>query len=313
MFKTPILFLIFNRFDTANQVFQKIKEQKPKYLYIAADWPRKDKKWEAEKCKKTREEILKQIDWDCELKTLFREDNLWCKMAISWAITRFFENEEQWIILEDDCLPDPSFFWFCETLLNKYKEDKRIMMISWDCFLPEKWQKNNEYAFSYCNHIRWWATWRRAWELCDISMEDLPEFVKQNMIKHITNDFFSKKNTLRELNDVYEWRINSWAYPWTFSIRKNWAFSVFPLVNLISNIWFSPDALHTKNDFWYWNLKTFKIDYKNLKEPKNMIINEKYQRYDEKHVQLSFMRYVASILRKLWISKIIARILWYNA
>ena len=220
MFKTPILFLIFNRFDTANQVFQKIKEQKPKYLYIAADWPRKDKKWEIEKCKKTREEILKQIDWDCELKTLFREDNLWCKMAISWAITRFFENEEQWIIIEDDCLPDPSFFWFCETLLNKYKEDKRIMMISWDCFLPEKRQKNNEYTFSYCNHIRWRATWRRAWKLCDISMEDFPEFVKQNMINHITNDFFSKKNTLRELNDVYEWRIDSWAYSWCSSYKK---------------------------------------------------------------------------------------------
>jgi hypothetical protein len=114
------------------------------------------------------------------------------------------------------------------------------------------------------------------------------------------------------LNDVYEWRINSWAYPRTYSIRKNWGFSIFPLTNLISNIWFSPDALHTKNDFWYWNLKTFKIDYKNLKDPQNMIINEKYQRYDEKHVQLSFMRYVASILRKLWISKIVARMLWYN-
>lgn len=313
MFKTPILFLIFNRLDTAQRVFEKIREQKPKYLYIAADWPRKNRKWEAEACKKTREEILKQIDWDCELKTLFRDENLWCKKAVSWAITRFFENVEQWIILEDDCLPDPSFFWFCETMLNKYKDDERIMMISWDCFLPEKSQKNDEYAFTKYPHIRWRASRRRAWNLYDIEMEDFPIFKENNMIEYISNNFFSKKVFIRHLEEAFEWKIDTWDYQRVYTIRKNYWLSLFPLTNLISNIWFSSQALHTKNDFWLWKLKISEINYKNIKHPKNMIINKKYEKYDEKFVQLSFKQYVANVLRKLWIYKIVAKILWYNA
>lgn len=312
MFKTPILFLIFNRLDTAQKVFEKIKEQKPKYLYIAADWPRKNKEWETEACKKTREEILKQIDWDCELKTLFREKNLWCKKAVSWAITRFFENVEQGIILEDDCLPDPSFFWFCETMLEKYEDDKRIMMISWDCFLPEKWQRNDEYAFTNSIHIWWWASWKRAWNSYDIEMKNFPEFVRNNMIRRITSNYFSKKIYLRHFYEVYEWKMNTWDYQWAYSIRKDCGLAIFPLVNLVSNIWFSTDALHTRNDFWLWNLKTKKFDYKHLKNPKNMIINYEFQKYEEKYVLLSFKQYVASILKKIWFYRIIAKILWYN-
>ena len=312
MFKTPILFLIFNRLDTAQRVFEKIKEQKPKYLYIAADWPRVNKKWEAEACKKTREEILKQIDWDCELKTLFRDENLWCKKAVSWAITWFFENVEQWIILEDDCLPDSSFFWFCETMLDKYKDDERIMMVSGDCFLPEKWKKNDTYSFTKYPHIRWRASRRRAWNLYDIEMKDFPLFEKNNMIEYVSNNYFSKNVFIRHLKEVYEWKIDTWDYQRVYTIRKNHGLSLFPLINLISNIGFSSDALHTKNDFWLWDLRTFKIDYKNINHPNNMIINKNYEKYDEEYVQLSFKQYVANILRNIWIYKFVARILWYN-
>lgn len=312
MFKTPILFLIFNRLDTAQRVFEKIKEQKPKYLYIAADWPRKDKKWEAEACKKTREEILKQINRDCELKTLFRDENLWCKMAVSWAITWFFENVEQWIILEDDCLPDSSFFGFCESMLEKYKADERIMMVSGDCFLPEKWQKENKYAFTNYAHIWGWASWRRAWNLYDIEMKDFDEFVKVGAIHRFSSNYFYKKVSLHNLKLAYDWKVDTWDYQRWYCLLKNNALSIFPLVNLINNIWFSKEALHTRNGFWLSNLVNNTIDYKNIKHPNIIGINDEFRKYDEKKVQLYFRWYLAITLKKIWLYKIVTKILWYN-
>ncbi|MFP4332877.1 MAG: hypothetical protein ACLFQJ_06210, partial [Campylobacterales bacterium] len=128
--KTAVLFLVFNRLDTTKQVFEAIRQAKPPRLYVAADGAREAKEGEDQKVKAIREYILQHIDWDCEVKTLFREKNLGCKIAVSSAITWFFENEEMGIILEDDCLPSQSFFWFCEELLERYKDDMRIMMVS---------------------------------------------------------------------------------------------------------------------------------------------------------------------------------------
>jgi hypothetical protein len=154
MFETPILFLVFNREDATQQVFETIRRQKPKHLFVAADGARKNKPGEADVCLRVKD-IATQIDWDCELKTLFREENLGCQTAVSTAITWFFEQVEQGIILEDDCLPDPSFFPYCEELLHKYKDDARIGHISGNCFLPDLVDKNYSYNFSCVSHI--WA------------------------------------------------------------------------------------------------------------------------------------------------------------
>ena len=126
---TPVLFLIFNRPDTTRQVFNEIRKAQPAQLFVAADGPRKDRDSDFELCKKTRE-IVRQVDWDCEVFTRFQEENLGCKRAVSSAIDWFFSNVEEGIILEDDCVPDQSFFPFCQELLEKYRHDERIMMIS---------------------------------------------------------------------------------------------------------------------------------------------------------------------------------------
>lgn len=309
--KTPILFLIFNRLDTAQRVFEKIKKQKPKYLYIAADWPRKNKKWEDEACKKTREEILKQIDWDCELKTLFRDENLWCKMAVSWAITRFFENVEQWIVLEDDCVPNDSFFDFCELMLDKYKDDERIMHIWWVCFQPEKYHTNSYYFTKY-NHVRWWASRRRARKLYDKSMKTLPEFIEKWSIESITRNYFGKLTWLNHLKDTYNDKIDTRDYQRTYSMRINNWLAIQPLKNLISNIWFEANALHTKNNLWLWDNKTENISINNINHPQIILPDSKYEKYTENHVHFVFKVYIARILRKFWIYKMIATILWYN-
>jgi len=128
--ETAVLFLVFNRLDTTKQVFEAIKKAKPPRLYIAADGARKNIDNEDKIVQDIRNYLISNIDWECEVKTLFREKNLGCKYAVSGAIDWFFENKEMGIILEDDCLPSQSFFWFCEELLNKYKDDKRIFLIS---------------------------------------------------------------------------------------------------------------------------------------------------------------------------------------
>ena len=120
-FETPVLFLIFNRPDLSQQVFERIREIKPKQLFVAADGPRATHPDDAQKCADARRVTLNIIDWECEVKTLFRDENLGCGLAVSQAITWFFEQVEMGIILEDDCYPDLSFFRFCEKLLDYYK------------------------------------------------------------------------------------------------------------------------------------------------------------------------------------------------
>ena len=124
--KTAILFLVFNRLDTTKKVFKAIRQAKPPRLYIAADGARANKKGECKNVQLVRDYIMQNVDWDCDVKTLFRDKNLGCKYAVGGAITWFFETEEQGIILEDDCLPSQSFFWYCEELLDRYKEDKSL-------------------------------------------------------------------------------------------------------------------------------------------------------------------------------------------
>jgi hypothetical protein len=162
MFDVPILFLIYNRADLTGAVFSKIREIQPKSLFIAADGPKNDVDFL--ECKKTRE-IIDYIDWSCEIKTLFRDQNLGCRLAVSSAISWFFEHKDQGIILEDDTVPNPSFFTFCKDLLDKYKANKEISSISGITWAPEKFTASNDYYFSYYPGIWGWATWADRWEI----------------------------------------------------------------------------------------------------------------------------------------------------
>jgi len=175
-FSTPILFIVFNRLDTAQKVFESIKLIRPKYLFVAADGPRVDVAGEKQKCEDTRA-IIKQIDWDCDIKTLFREKNIGIKNAVSSAITWFFNNIEEGIILEHDCLPNDSFFIYCEEILNKYKKNEQVMHVSGNFFQPTPVGKN-DYYFSRIPHIWGWATWKRAWVKYNLEMNGYSEFIQ---------------------------------------------------------------------------------------------------------------------------------------
>lgn len=241
---TPVLYLIFNRPKETELSFERIRQIRPSILYIAADGPRKEKIGETEKCQKVRA-ITEKIDWPCEVKRLYREENLGCGKAVSEAITWFFEKEEQGIILEDDILPDLSFFDFCTELLSKYKDDNSIFQIAGFNFFNLKSDQSNSYFFSLTSPIWGWASWRRAWNQYDFQMKD---FQNIKSTKDYTSKFSSKQyadfETLR-YEEVYgKWF--TWDIQWDYTKAINGGKTIVPFVNLVENIGFGADATHTR-------------------------------------------------------------------
>lgn len=247
MYNIPILFIIFNRLDTTEKVFEQIRKQKPKYLYIAADGPRKNRPDDIENCKKTRA-IIDKIDWDCELKTLFREENLGCGKAVSGAITWFFENVEMGVILEDDCLPHDNFFPYCEELLIRYKEDNRIKIISGDNFQNGIKRGDDSYYFSAYTHIWGWASWKRTWQEYDFLLENISKKEFKNILKQYCFSWNERQVWLDKFILMKKRSIDTWDFQLSFNIWKNNGMNIMPNVNLISNIGFGELSTHTNDN-----------------------------------------------------------------
>jgi hypothetical protein len=244
---TPVLFLIFKKPDTTKKVFEQIRKAKPKRLFVAANGPRPDKEEEVEKCQKARE-IVNFVDWDCELKTLFRNNYLSCKISISSAIDWFFENVEEGIILEDDCLPSQSFFWFCQELLNYYRNDIRIMHIAGTNFEFNRKRGEGTYYFSKYCYIWGWATWKRAWKYFDVNMTNFEKFKTENQINNIFKIKQQQKYWMKIFQLVRDGKIDTWDYIWVFTCFINGGLCIMPNKNMVSNIGFGKESLHTKDE-----------------------------------------------------------------
>ena len=240
-----ILFLVFNRLDATKQVFEAIRQARPMRLYIAADGPRKNKEGDEEKVQEVRNHIMTRIDWDCDIKILFRDRNFGLKYAVSDAITWFFNHEEQGIILEDDCLPHPDFFSFCQELLERYKDDNRVSAVTGDNFQNGIKRGQVSYYFSKYNHCWGWASWRRAWKFYDGDILFWPEWQKSREWKRKLPDRVERQYWRQIFDSVYRGEINSWAYPWTASIWYQGGLTATPNVNLVSNIGFGVEGTHT--------------------------------------------------------------------
>jgi hypothetical protein len=246
MLKTPILFLIFKRPDVTMQVLSAIRRLQPSKLYVASDAARPDRSGEDEKVLQTRKLVLEGIDWPCEVETLFRETNLGCRMAVSSSIDWFFEHEEAGIILEDDCLPDPSFFGYCEELLERYRHDTRIMAISGDNFQQGRQRGNYSYYFSQLPHCWGWATWRRAWRTYHVALEHFEEVMAEPAYREFTHHTRFNQYRCKHIVDAYQKELDSWAFLWGFANHINHGLAILPQVNLVENIGFGPEATHTK-------------------------------------------------------------------
>jgi len=270
---TAVLFIIFNRLDTAEQVFDAIRQARPPRLYIAGDGPREEKAGEELKVQAVRDHVLNNIDWDCEVHTLLQDHNLGCKYGVSGAINWFFENEEQGIILEDDCLPRQSFFWFCEKMLIDYKYDNRIMMIAGTNYLLDiREEVKKEYIFSRHFSIWGWATWKRAWSTYDAELDDCHDFLlneKDYAYLSLTEHDDLFYNSL--IKSVIAKDVDTWDYQWVFNCVYNYGLCVTPSVNMISNLGVvgAHAVGRTRNNF----LSTFETDVSRLEKNKWVIPN----------------------------------------
>jgi hypothetical protein len=249
MLETPILFIIFNRPDTSEQVFNQIRQIQPKQIFIAADGPRVDIPTDVAQCALTRK-IISRVDWNCNVHTLVRDHNMGCGYGIADAITWFFKNVEEGIILEDDCVPNLTFFRFCEELLCFYRNEPRIMHISGNNFLYGKKRGNASYYFSKYTHNWGWATWRRAWVKYDHNIVD------------------------------EEYRHSIWDMQWRLTVENNNGLAILPNVNLVSNIGTGrKDATHTKGmSQYYSNLPTEILSFP-LQHPKKIKIMDRATDY----------------------------------
>lgn len=245
MFETPILLLIFNRPKTTRRVFEQIKQVKPKYFFIAADGPRYGNPEDISKCAEARA-ISREIDWDCELKTLFRIENRGCGYGPAEAITWFFEQVEQGIVLEDDCLPSQGFFPFCEELLERFKDDEKIGIIS-GFNKMSGWEKKKSYTYSYLGDTWGWAGWRRSWQYFDYDMTSWElDTVKAKVRNTLQNnklfEIYSKEFNYCRYENTQN---HIWDCQWLFARLSNNMCSIVPAVNLINNIGYGEDATHT--------------------------------------------------------------------
>lgn len=264
---TAVLLIVFNRPDKARQIFEAVRKAQPKKLYIAADGPRNVE--EQQKCEECRA-LVNQVDWNCEIHTLFRETNIGCGRGPYEAINWLFQHEETGIILEDDCLPHPSFFPFCEEVLEYYRYDTRIMHVAGTYYLDD-WQNNPEYSyyFSQNGSIWGWATWRRAWQYYDYTISLFPELMKKGYFE----GFFSLEKEKNFRIDLFQKTynnppsVNTWDFQWDFARYTQNGLSVVSNINLVSNIGFGKDATHTFNsDRKEANLKTKSLKFP-LKHP----------------------------------------------
>lgn len=232
MYTTPILFIVFNRPLETRLVFDQIAKIKPTRLYIASDGPRDSS--DIEKCMDVGN-IFNAIDWPCDVKKLIQKKNAGCKLAVSSALNWFFEHESEGIILEDDVLPSPSFFSFCEEMLEKYRNNERVGMISGSNLISQE-LRSSEYFFSEIYSIWGWATWSRVWKSYKVELDDWPDVNKE---LYLTKQFGSKKlgkYFKKNFDNIKAGLIDTWDHQWAYNCIFNSKLCLTPRVNLVTNI-----------------------------------------------------------------------------
>jgi hypothetical protein len=264
--KTPVALIIFNRPDCTARVLEAVAKAKPEKLLVAADGPRPGKPGDVEKCASARA-VIDGVDWDCEVLTNYSEINLGCKWRPVSGINWVFEQVEEAIILEDDCLPHQSFFPFCEELLERYRHDERVMMIGGINFLGEWRMPNHSYYFSYFGGTWGWATWQRAWQLYDPDIKAWPQILDGRVLEQL----FPNPTHYAYWRDIFQQTYNSglediWDYQWLLACWINSGYRIFPEVNLVSNIGFRDDATHTFGESPMANMSTRELSFP-LKHP----------------------------------------------
>jgi hypothetical protein len=293
---TPVVFIIFKRPDVTERVFKVIRQAKPRKLLIIADGPRIDRPGEAEKCAATRA-VIEGVDWDCEVLKNYSEINLGCAKRVSGGLDWVFDKVEEAIILEDDCVPHPTFFRFCEELLEHYRYDERIMVIAGNNFQFGHIKIEDSYYFSRYNHCWGWASWRRAWQHYDFAMKLWPEVRDKGWLRDLLLDSQAVDYWTKIFQATCNGQIDSWAYRWTFACWVQSGLTVLPNVNLVSNIGYGQGATNTTISDRFDNMPVEAMNFP-LQHPSFILRNVKADAFTQKN-NFYFSGLLSSIKRRV--------------
>ena len=280
---TPIVLIIFKRSQSVKKIIDILRIFKPTNIYVIADGPREIN--EKSDCKKAREEIDK-IDWNCSISKNYSLKNLGLKKRFKSGLDWVFENESKAVILEDDCIPDPSFFKYCDELLTKYKNNKKILTISGNNFnFTEESELKNSYFFSKYPLIWGWATWKRTWDLYD---EDISDW---NINKTKWLDKIYKSKTIKKywkliFNKLSKEEINTWDYQLTYLSLKENGLNIIPSINLVKNIGVDSKSTNINKKSRNTNLRANKIKFP-LNHPKKISTQENIESKIEERCYLN--------------------------
>ena len=249
----PVLMVFFNRPEPLKKVFEAVRKAKPSVLFIAQDGARYGNTSDEENIKKCRD-VVANIDWECEVRYNYSVENLGCGGRMSSAITWAFEYVDRLMILEDDCVPGQAFFSFCEELLEKYKDDERISMISAMNHLGE-YDNYNHDSYIFCNSgaIWAWATWKREWKYYDFHMDFVEKYNIFDKIKKSSYPSYYKADLLWQGKDRLKTlssgqKLSSWTFQYNSIRFMNHQLTIVPAVNLMSNIGLTSDSTHASSN-----------------------------------------------------------------
>ncbi len=240
-----VIFLIFNRPELTARVFATIRQARPQRLFVVADGPRPERQGEAELVAAARA-VTEKIDWPCDVIRDYSNVNLGCGKRVSSGITKAFESIEDAIILEDDCLPNASFYSYCSQLLKRYASDSRVMCISGNNFQNGVRRGDGSYYFSKYPHCWGWATWRRAWQHFSIDLSFWPKVRNSGLLRSACPEEHERTYWSNIFDRTQAGKIDTWAYPWVLCVWLQSGLTVLPNMNLVSNIGFGADATHTR-------------------------------------------------------------------
>ena len=245
-FSTPVLLIAFNRPESTARVLRSLAEIQPQKLYVACDGPRSGRPDEAQRCEAVRA-LVSQMDWPCDLQTLFQPSNLGCRAGVTAAMDWFFEQEEEGIVLEDDIVADPSFFFFCQELLERYRHDERVGVIAANNHQRLPPSDGSSYRFSIYSHCWGWASWRRAWCCNDPELRGWPAFRDGQWLEQLGGKALARRWG-PWLDQLSAGQIDTWDMIWQFSCWQQGFLTVIPAVELVENIGFGVDATHTLDE-----------------------------------------------------------------
>ncbi len=243
--RTPVALFIFSRPSVTRRVAETIARAKPPQLLVVADGPRKDRPGEEQLCRETRE-VIGRIAWECDVHTEYSDINLGCKHRLASGLDWVFSRVTEAIIIEDDCLPEPSFFPFCDELLERYREDERVHMISGTNLLFGKKFGDPSYYFSRFYHIWGWATWARAWKHFDVEMRRWPQLRETDWVERYLPTRPMAQLARYFFDETHAGRVDTWDYQWVLASWLQNALAIVPATNLVSNIGYGVGATHTE-------------------------------------------------------------------